>query len=72
LLKGNVEDGHIFIGNKAFNVDTSEPLLLKKWRSSIPLYILKWNDITPSKNLNPSKKPKIRTTPDGKELFDNI
>jgi len=55
LIKTNVEDGHIFIEDKAFYVDTNEPLYLRKWHSTVPLYILKWNDIKPSKNINPEK-----------------
>ena len=45
-----VKDGAIIIGDKKFYVDESESLLLqKRFGMAEPLYILKWDCITPAR-----------------------
>lgn len=48
LVKAKIEDGRVWIDDKEFFVDQTKPLLLKKLTGFKPLYIIKWDTVTPS------------------------
>jgi len=50
-----VKDGVIEVEGKRFFVGAYTPLLIKGRFGYEPLYILKWDSLVPSKNLNPLK-----------------
>lgn len=52
LIKTKVSDGSVVIEGKQFFVDTSQPLLLKRMFGYVPLYIIKWNDVEPARNIH--------------------
>jgi len=56
LTDCKVEDGRIIYQDKSFVVDKSYPLLLKSAVGYQPLYIIKWDSLEPSYNLNPPGK----------------
>lgn len=53
VVEGKIEDGRANVGNKQFNVDGTQPMLLKKdgllpgMSSYYPFYIVKWDDDEP-------------------------
>lgn len=53
LVTKEIEDGSIIIEDKQFFVDDARPLMLQTKLGTIPLYLLKWNEVQPSTNLNP-------------------
>lgn len=56
LFKKKIKNGCVSAEGKQFIVDESEPLLLRsKMGGYTPLYILKWDTLEPSVNLNPRK-----------------
>ena len=73
LLDRKVEDGMVKIGDKMFIVDTSYPLLLKTKLGYTPLYIVKWNQIKPAKNIHGIKLHETeRVNPSFKREKDEI
>jgi len=63
MVEGDVKDGIANVDGKAFFIDTSTPIILKGTMSAKPLYIIKWSEIKPSANFNPSfKADDVETT----------
>lgn len=53
LLKGKIEDGKVEINKKEFILDNSYPIRVKKGIiGGADLYILKWDNIRPAKNVH--------------------
>ena len=52
LVTKEIEDGAIIIENKQFYVDNAVPLLLQTRFGVQPLYLLKWNEVEPARNIN--------------------
>lgn len=53
LVNCKVQDGKIVYQDKIFVVDKAYPLLIKTSFGYEPLYIIKWDSLEPSYNLNP-------------------
>jgi hypothetical protein len=47
LKKGKIKDGKVTIDKKEFIVDKAKPLQMMKAFGSQPLYLIKWNSLTP-------------------------
>jgi len=72
LVRRKIQDGFVDIDNKKFLIDTSAPIILNRTpMSSIPLYIVKWDKIKPSDNLNPPLSRLKKIYPEfAKEKYD--
>lgn len=57
LVEGNVKDGIADVDGKSFFVDESTPIFLKSTLGIKPLYIVKWSEMKPSMNFNPTFTP---------------
>jgi hypothetical protein len=64
LEKKSIENGHIEIGDKSFDVDGFKPKLLKTAFGYQPLYMLKWDTVNPPTEFNPSFKPDKDVSPE--------
>lgn len=67
LMNMKVEDGSIMIGDKQFIVDTAHPLHLKTLLGFRPMYLIKWNNVTPATNVNME-----RINPEFKDKYPDI
>lgn len=64
LIKRKVKDGCVSIEGKQFLVDESEPILLRgKTGGYKPMYIVKWDMIEPSSNMNPKTGFRMMNNP---------
>ncbi len=68
LLKKEIKEGKVEIEGQEYIVDTSYPLWLKTKFGFRPVYLLKWNDIEPAKNVNPPRLPVKGVKPQFKSL----
>jgi len=54
LIEREIVDGAIDIEDKKFIVENAIPILIHTKFGVQPLYLLKWNEIRPSRNVNPT------------------
>lgn len=48
LVKKEIKDGMVEIGDKAWDISKFKPFILKKGLSYVPLYFIKWDNVYPA------------------------
>ena len=68
FIKTKVKDGVVNIDDKTFFIDKAKPIMLKTKLGYSPLYILKWSDVEPARNVHTRKLTPVN--PKFKEIDD--